>query len=46
LSPEEMKRKNKGCRADKGDNNAEFTNAKAEKAAQKESAKSLAKLCS
>ena len=45
LSPEEIeKKKQKASARDKGDNNAEFTNAKAEKAAQKEEREKLAKV--
>ncbi len=45
LSPEEIeKKKQKAAARDKGDNNAEFTNAKAEKAAQKEEREKLAKV--
>src|SRR5213596_413489 len=45
LSPEEIeKKKTKAAARDKGDNNAEFTNAKAEKAAQKEEREKLAKV--
>src|SRR3989449_7388362 len=44
LSPEEIeKKKQKAAARDKGDNNDEFTNAKAEKAAQKEEREKLAK---
>lgn len=45
LSPEEIeKRKAKTAQRDKGDNNAEFVNDKAEKAAQKEERERLAKV--
>src|SRR3989454_3476929 len=45
LSPEEIeKKKQKAAARDKGDNSAEFTNAKAEKAAQKEEREKLAKV--
>ena len=45
LSPEEIeKKKQKAAARDKGDNNAEFTNEKAEKAAQKEEREKLAKV--
>src|SRR5213595_1966647 len=45
LSPEEIeKKKTKAAARDKGDNNAEFTNAKAEKAAQREEREKLAKV--
>jgi HlyD family secretion protein len=45
LSPEEIeKKKQKAAARDKGDNNAAFTNAKAEKAAQKEEREKLAKV--
>src|SRR2546423_6387373 len=45
LSPEEIeKKKQKAAARDKGDNNAEFTNAKAEKAAQREEREKLAKV--
>jgi HlyD family secretion protein len=45
LSPEEIeKKKQKAAARDKGDNNAEFTNEKAEKAAQKEGREKLAKV--
>jgi HlyD family secretion protein len=45
LSPEEIeKKKQKTAARDKGDNNAEFTNEKAEKAAQKEEREKLAKV--
>ena len=45
LSPEEIeKKKQKAAARDKGDNNAGFTNEKAEKAAQKEEREKLAKV--
>ena len=45
LSPEEIeKKKQKAAARDKGDNNAEFTNEKQEKAAQKEEREKLAKV--
>jgi HlyD family secretion protein len=45
LSPEEIeKKKQKAAARDKGDNNAEFTNQKQEKAAQKEEREKLAKV--
>src|SRR5881227_3445633 len=45
LSPEEIeKKKTKAAQRDKGDNNAEFVNERAEKAAQKEEREKLAKV--
>jgi HlyD family secretion protein len=45
LSPEEIeKKKTKASQRDKGDNNAEFVNERAEKAAQKEEREKLAKV--